>query len=198
MSALVILTNRIERSIKTILTREDVSEVTKREFTQLLEAEGTKNNDDPRCISFSCVQKLHQLVSNGRESPKLYLHELLEGAEIYHPPLKEPERNPELVARLGRLRAEQEDRQYRAMTRNVRIKTYGDSPLSQLGQEVRSFRQQMMGVVNVVLTIIGGFVFGYMAAAYQGQPMITRFTAGFALALIVAVADLYFFIKYEV
>lgn len=30
----------------------------------------------------------------------------------------------------------------------------------------------MMGIFNVVLTIGGGFVFGYMAALYQGQPII--------------------------
>eukprot|EP00057_Strongylocentrotus_purpuratus_P004358 XP_003728532.1 PREDICTED: transmembrane protein 199 [Strongylocentrotus purpuratus] len=131
-------------------------------------------------------------------SKPAYLHELLEGADVYHPPLREPERNPELVARLERLQAEQEDREYRRMTKNVKIKTYGESPLAQVGQEVRTFQVQMMGIFNVVLTIGGGFVFGYMAALYQDQPIIWRVTAGLILAFIVAVADLYFFIKHEV
>ncbi|XP_041455555.1 transmembrane protein 199-like [Lytechinus variegatus] len=197
-SALVLVTDRIERSIKSILIRDDVPEVTKREFKHVIETEGTEKNGEPRSISFSCVQQLHQLLSKGVNSKTLYLHELLEGADVYHPPLKQPERNPELVARLERLKAEQEDREYRRMTKNVKIRTYGESPLAQVGQEVRTFQVQMMGVLNVVLTIGGGFVFGYMAAAYQSQPVIWRVTAGLIVAFIVAVADLYFFIKHEV
>ncbi|XP_072163600.1 transmembrane protein 199-like [Diadema setosum] len=196
MSGLVILTERIRRSVETILTRDDVSEVTKREFRELLEAEDQKKDDKPRSIPFTCVRKVHELLSAG--SSGIYLHELLEGAEIYHPPLEPPKRNPELVARLERLKAEQEDKQYREMTKNVNVQTYGKSPLSQIGKDVRSFQAQMVGVVNMVLTIVGAFVFGYMAAWYRSQPVITCVSTGLALALVVAVADVYFFIKFEV
>lgn len=48
-----------------------------------------------------------------------YLHELLEGSRLILPKNELIERNPELEARCARLRREQENQTYQAMTKNV-------------------------------------------------------------------------------
>jgi hypothetical protein len=54
------------------------------------------------------------------ESPKVYLHELIKGCHVVLPsPPPDPPRNPELEARIVRLRKEQEQRQYNKMIQNV-------------------------------------------------------------------------------
>ena len=54
------------------------------------------------------------------ESPKVYLHELTKGCQVVMPsPPPDPPRNPELEARIVRLRKEQEQRQYNKMIQNV-------------------------------------------------------------------------------
>lgn len=142
-----------------------------------------------------------EIVQNAfkhRENKDLHLHEILEDSEVYFPPLKEPERNPELVARLERLKAEQENQRYREMTENVGSKPYGgDSLLSGVGREVRHVQAQLMGVFNVVLTVVGAFTFGFMASYYAGKSTAHCVIVGFAFGLVTAAADLYFFIKNE-
>lgn len=51
----------------------------------------------------------------------VYLHELLDISELILPRNEVVERNPVLEARIQRLQKEQEDREYRAMTRNVNM-----------------------------------------------------------------------------
>lgn len=53
----------------------------------------------------------------GVSSPRF--HELLAGCELVLPVPKLPPRNPELEARVQRLRKEQEDREYRKMVGNI-------------------------------------------------------------------------------
>ena len=49
----------------------------------------------------------------------MHFHELIENCEMILPEPKFPPRNPELEARIQRLRAEQAEREYRRMTENV-------------------------------------------------------------------------------
>ncbi|CAF1530211.1 unnamed protein product, partial [Adineta steineri] len=48
-----------------------------------------------------------------------YLHEILIGCDLFVPAYVEPERNPELNERVERLKAQQANREYDEMTKNV-------------------------------------------------------------------------------
>ncbi|KAM7069128.1 transmembrane protein 199 isoform 1-T1 [Molossus nigricans] len=97
-----------------------------------------KGGDHPsgpaRLVSFRLIRDLHQYLRE-REST-LYLHELLEGSEIYLPEVVKPPRNPELVARLEKIKIQLANEEYKRITRNV---TCQDSRhggiLSDLGKE---------------------------------------------------------------
>lgn len=58
-------------------------------------------------------------VNKEMEAPELYLHELLDCSAFLLPKNEIIPRNPVLAARIERLKKEQEERDYKAMTRNI-------------------------------------------------------------------------------
>lgn len=82
-------------------------------FPENLEREIMKNHDDAR-LTVSDVKWLKHNIEL-----ELPLHELLTKWDIEVPEPPVIPRNPELEARIQRLKVEQEERDYRSMTRNV-------------------------------------------------------------------------------
>lgn len=72
-------------------------------------------------LSLNDLKWLSSILAKQRDSGDCseYLHELLEGAKLILPQNEIIVRNPVLEARCQRLRREQEDRKYHAMTKNV-------------------------------------------------------------------------------
>ncbi|XP_077824974.1 vacuolar ATPase assembly protein VMA12 isoform X2 [Macaca mulatta] len=95
---------------------------------------GDSSSGPQRLVSFRLIRDLHHHLRE-RDS-KLYLHELLEGSEIYLPEVVKPPRNPELVARLEKIKIQLANEEYKRITRNV---TCQDSrhggTLSDLGKQ---------------------------------------------------------------
>lgn len=69
------------------------------------------------------LQDLHWIyghINKNKDSKnKVYLHELIEGSEIILPKNQEIPRNPELENRCKKLRAQQQNKDYHDMTKNV-------------------------------------------------------------------------------
>lgn len=72
-----------------------------------------------KLIKTSDILSKERTALTENKNKVVYLHELIEGCELVLPQNQVIERNPVLAARIKRLRKEQEDREYRAMTRNV-------------------------------------------------------------------------------
>ncbi|XP_027003712.1 transmembrane protein 199 isoform X2 [Tachysurus fulvidraco] len=68
-------------------------------------------------ISFKTVRKLQKLLQ--QNGYPVYLHELLEDSMLYLPKVEPPPRNPQLVARLEKIKAKLANEEYRRITRNV-------------------------------------------------------------------------------
>ncbi|XP_014414942.1 transmembrane protein 199 isoform X3 [Camelus ferus] len=118
-----------------------------------------------RLISFHLIRDLHQYLRE-RDST-LYLHELLEGSEIYFPEVVKPPRNPELVARLEKIKIQLANEEYERITRNV---TCQDSrhcgTLSDLGKQVRSVKALVITIFNFIVTVAAAFVCTYLGSQY--------------------------------
>ncbi|EFO26480.1 hypothetical protein LOAG_01996 [Loa loa] len=118
-----------------------------------------------------------------------------------HVPVIERKVNPEYEARVERLRREQEDREYREMVRSVDPnQIYGhENLLHGFGEEMKAVNKQLMVIFNTLLTVAGGFSFGYFGIdyVYPGlhQNMAFRIALGLAIAIVVFFADLYFIVK---
>ncbi|XP_028563821.2 vacuolar ATPase assembly protein VMA12 isoform X1 [Podarcis muralis] len=97
------------------------------------ELEAALAEEEPR-VSFHFVRKLHRALREA--GSQVYLHELLEGSEIFLPEEKKPPRNPELVARLEKIKAQLANEEYKKITRNINcqeLNRYGT--LADLGRQ---------------------------------------------------------------
>ncbi|XP_059484679.1 uncharacterized protein LOC132202046 [Neocloeon triangulifer] len=119
------------------------------------------------------------------------------GLEIVLPTLEQVPRDPVLEARCRRLKAQQEDRQYKAMTKSVdatRFKFQEES----IGSQLKEMNRQLIGVGQLILSVAAGFAFGFIGLELiiGEMEMGFRFLCGTLCALVIAVAELYFLIKH--
>ncbi|XP_063237157.1 transmembrane protein 199 [Bacillus rossius redtenbacheri] len=130
--------------------------------------------------------------------PDVHVHELLRGCEVCLPGLQVPQRDPQLEARVLRLRAEQAAREYRAMTRNVDSagphQYHRDDSLA---YQMKQINRQLIAVFQFVVSVAAGFAFGFVGV----ELMVGQLEFGFRLllgvmcALVIALAEMYFLAK---
>ncbi|CAF1294216.1 unnamed protein product [Rotaria magnacalcarata] len=127
-----------------------------------------------------------------------YLHEILAGSDLFVPAYIEPERNPELNARVEKLKAQQANREYDEMTKNVNFnRIYASKSNETFMPDMKSVQGQLITIANVFLTIGGAFVFGYKSVEYSTgtNNFVLQISFGLLCAFVVAVADIYFLLK---
>ncbi|VIO88626.1 Uncharacterized protein BM_BM3225 [Brugia malayi] len=118
-----------------------------------------------------------------------------------HVPVIEKKVDPEYEARLEKLRREEEDREYRKMTRSVDPnQIYGrENLLHGFAEEMKAVNKQLMVILNTLLTVAGGFSFGYFGIGYAYPNLhlnvAFRVALGLVIATVVFFADLYFIVK---
>ncbi|XP_018334840.1 transmembrane protein 199 [Agrilus planipennis] len=129
-------------------------------------------------------------------SDKMYFHELFEGSEILLPENEEIPRNKELEKRCQKLREQQENKEYKNITKDV------DSirrklPEDTISYQLKQLNKQLIAVFQFVLSVAAGFAFGFI-----GIELIVgnldfgfRLLLGIMCALIIALAELYFLAK---
>ncbi|XP_078598302.1 vacuolar ATPase assembly protein VMA12-like isoform X1 [Branchiostoma floridae x Branchiostoma japonicum] len=197
--AAVVCTDRILEAIDAVLSKPDLPGDLQKELGRYKDSH---SSDKPGNIPFQTVQKLQERLEDGEK--KQYLHELLEGSDVFFPPVETPPRNPELVARLERLKREQENRQYAQMTRDMGKKP-GQGALSDFGSEEdgdddnvspKEVKVYLMALINFMVSVAAAFTFGYVGSEYAfGASVTLRVMTGIILATMVAMADIYFMAK---
>lgn len=147
-----------------------------------------------------------------------YLHELLGGSKLVLPQNEIVERNPELEARCQRLRREQDERNYKSMTKNVdcsRTHAPDDTISYQSGWinwsspyrfaswifwisfSVKQINRQLIAVMQFICSVLAGFAFGFVGIdlTIGNLDFGFRLLLGIICALIVALAEIYFLAK---
>ncbi|ELV12086.1 Transmembrane protein 199 [Tupaia chinensis] len=160
-------------------------------------------NGPRRLVSFRLIRDLHQHLRD-RDST-LYLHELLEGSEIYLPEVVKPPRNPELVARLEKIKIQLANEEYKRITRNVTCQDPRHSgTLSDLGKQVffpgvlskvRSVKALVVTIFNFIVTVVAAFVCTYLGSQYVFTEMASRVLAALIVASVVGLAELYVMVR---
>ncbi|XP_012503740.1 PREDICTED: transmembrane protein 199 [Propithecus coquereli] len=154
----------------------------------------SSSSGSQRLVSFRLIRDLHQHLRE-RDST-LYLHELLEGSEIYFPEVVKPPRNPELVARLEKIKIQLANEEYKRITRNV---TCQDSrhggTLSDLGKQVRSVKALVITIFNFIVTVAAAFVCTYLGSQYIFAEMAPRVLAALIVASVVGLAELFVMVR---
>ncbi|KAM6048778.1 transmembrane protein 199 isoform 1-T1 [Theristicus caerulescens] len=114
-------------------------------------------------VPFGLLRSLHAALREAG-SP-LHLHELLEGSEIHLPEVPVPPRNPELVARLERIKAKLANEEYRRMTRNITGQETNGT-LAEFGRQVRSVKAVVITIFNFIVTVVAAFACTYLGSQY--------------------------------
>lgn len=126
---------------------------------------------------------------------KKKLFKALEESEISLPSPVYAERNAELEARCKKLRFQQEDREYRRLTKNVRNHmTNDDLPISMQMKELNAI---LITLVQFVVSVGCAFTFGFLVPYlwYGNQNTGTKILCGTVCGIIVGIADMYFVIR---
>ncbi|ESO87923.1 hypothetical protein LOTGIDRAFT_98317, partial [Lottia gigantea] len=131
--------------------------------------------------------------SNGDD---VYLHEMISDSDIFLPSPPPPVRNPELQARIDKLKLQQANKEYKEMTKNVDLtqKYHADK----FGDDIKALNRHLIAVFNFIVTVGGAFAFGYKSVEYSvGSSLPLQMMSGLIFATVVFFADLYFLIKYH-
>lgn len=188
----------IGRMVKTI-TKHQECDGSSVEFMNAKEDnQQDTNTEDATLLSLADIKWLYGTLKQLRQTDQAvpYLHALLRGCELKLPQNPIQERNPELEARCQRLRKEQEDREYHRMTKNVdSIRKH--MPEETLSYQMKQINRHLIAVAQFLFSVAAGFAFGFVGIELLiGQlDFGFRLLLGIIIALIIALAEIYFLAK---
>uniref|UniRef100_A0A8C1YWU8 Transmembrane protein 199 n=1 Tax=Cyprinus carpio TaxID=7962 RepID=A0A8C1YWU8_CYPCA len=177
---------RFQEKARGLLERESaLSEELKEELKALT---------DQSIIPFKTVRKLHKLLQeNGHP---LYLHELFEDSTLHIPEVITPPRNPQLVARLEKIKAKLANEEYKRITRNVNPQEMNHhGALADFGRQVRSVKAVVVTVFNFLVTVVAAFACSYLGSQYIFTETTARVIAAVIAASVVGLAELYVLVR---
>lgn len=156
--------------------------------------EELENLKDESIIPFKTVRKLHKLLQ--ADGHPVYLHELFHDSTLYLPEVITPPRNPELVARLEKIKAKLANEEYKRITRNVNPQEVGHhGTLADFGHQVRSVKAVVVTVFNFLVTVIAAFACSYLGSQYIFTETTARVLAAVIAASVVGLAELYVLVR---
>ncbi|KAJ1186332.1 hypothetical protein NDU88_003114 [Pleurodeles waltl] len=158
------------------------------------EIEEALSGDRLGLVSFRALRELRKTLQDSG-SP-VYLHELLEDSQIHLPEVEKPLRNPELVARLEKIKANLANEEYKKMTRNINNKELSrHGTLADLGRQVRSVKAVVVTIFNFMITLAATFACTYLGSQYIFTDSAARVLLAVIAASIVGLAELYVLVR---
>ncbi|XP_030237497.1 transmembrane protein 199 [Gadus morhua] len=158
------------------------------------ELKGLVEKRDQDRISFATLRKLKNcLRDNGHP---FYLYQLLETSLPYLPEVVKHPRNPELVARLEKIKAKLANEEYHRITRNVNTQEINrNGTLADFGMQVRSAKAAVVTVLNFLVTVAATFACSYMGSQYIFTETSARVIAAVIATSVVGLAELYVLVR---
>ncbi|KAJ8280780.1 hypothetical protein GJAV_G00058900 [Gymnothorax javanicus] len=150
--------------------------------------------DEPSILSFRTARRLQKYLQ--KSGYPVYLHELLEDSTLYLPPVEKPPRNPQLVARLERIKAKLANEEYRRITRNVNTQEMNrHGTLADFGRQVRSVKATVVTIFNFLVTVAAAFACSYIGSQYLFTEVTARVISAVIVASVVGLAELYILVR---
>ncbi|XP_068601988.1 transmembrane protein 199 [Brachionichthys hirsutus] len=158
------------------------------------ELEGIVETPGLEVVSFSTVRKLKRCLQD--KGHPFYLHEMLEDSSLHLPEAAKPPRNPELVARLEKIKAKLANEEYNRITRNVNVQEISrNGTLLDIGLEVRSVKAVVVTIFNFLITVVAAFACSYMGSQYLFADTAARVISAVIAASVVGLAELYVLVR---
>lgn len=193
----IILSADIKKFLSNLLKHGSISRTLKTKIRIAL----TSNSETEHSIPYEVLTDAHDFYTEFTlttgNSDYVEIRNLVKTSKVFNETIPEPVRSPELVKRLTKLKAEQEQREYNQMVKNV--KTNKMTLGQEVGQAVRTTGQQAMSVVNFVLSVVATFAFAFVASQYAfSEDLGLRLIFSIVLATAVALAELFFMARIEI
>lgn len=158
------------------------------------ELEEVLEKPEPTILPFSTARKIKKYLQD--KGHPFYLHELLEDSSLHLPEILKPPRNPDLVARLEKIKAKLANEEYKRITRNVNTQEINrHGVLSDFRQQVRSVKAVVVTIFNFLVTIVAAFACSYMGSQYLFTETATRVISAVIAASVVGLAELYVLVR---
>lgn len=190
MASAFVVGDKFRNKVTELLGRTDASlpQRLREELEEVLE------KPEPKTLPFKTARALKKyLQDNGHP---FYLHELLEDSSLHLPEVIKPPRNPELVARLEKIKAKLANEEYNRITRNVNTQEINrNGTLAEFGMQVRSVKAVMVTIFNFLVTVIATFACSYMGSQYLFTDTAARVIAAVIAASVVGLAELYVLVR---
>ncbi|XP_062409243.1 transmembrane protein 199 [Sardina pilchardus] len=189
MASSFVVGDKFREKVKELLdTEPSVPGDLLEELEPILDGEGESS------IRFKTVRKLNTYLQNNGHP--VYLHELLEDSILFLPEYKKPPRNPELVARLEKIKAKLANEEYNRMTRNVNTQEISrHGTLADFGKQVRSAKTAVLTVFNFLVTVVAAFACAYIGSQYIFTETAARVISAVIAASVVGLAELYVLVR---
>ncbi|CAL4061372.1 unnamed protein product [Meganyctiphanes norvegica] len=122
------------------------------------------------------------------------IHEMIAESCINLPKYEPPPRSPELEARVQQLRKDQENKEYREMTKTL-CGEPSSAGIADVRKDLRSLNRQLVTGAQYILSIVGTFFAIFIGSGLAIPDYGTRVLLAVIVALVVALAELYFLIR---
>ncbi|XP_062125385.1 transmembrane protein 199 [Drosophila sulfurigaster albostrigata] len=181
----------------------NVPDLTATEESEQEEEQEELEDEKPQPVdgSYLYLTDLHWLHDvmiklRAKDITNVFLHELIESCELILPENEFKPRNPELEARCQRLREQQQNREYQKMTKNVDA-TLQHYPEDTIAYQLKSINKQIIAVAQFIFSVAAGFTFGFFGVNLMVGPLPFgfRILLGVIVALVIALAEMYFLAK---
>lgn len=151
-------------------------------------------------LNLNDLQWLNEILKGNRKtqesSSKKYLHELLAGCSLVLPKNEMQERNPVLESRCQKLREQQDQYLYNKMTKGVDMQRRL-MPEDTISYQIKQINKQLIAVAQFIFSVAAGFAFGFIGIELLIGDLDFgfRLLLGIIIALIIAIAEIYFLAK---
>ncbi|XP_026168980.1 transmembrane protein 199 [Mastacembelus armatus] len=190
MASAFIIGNKFRQKVMDLLgtTESSLPQTLREELEEII------GKPEPTTLPFSTARKLKKYMQD--EGHPFYLHELLDESSLYLPEVVKPPRNPELVARLEKIKAKLANEEYNRITRNVNTQEINrNGTLADFGREVRSMKAVVVTIFNFLVTVVAAFACSYMGSQYLFAETATRVISAVIAASVVGLAELYVLVR---
>lgn len=190
MASSFVVGDKFRKRVTELLEKTDssVPQELREELELLLE------KSEPTILPFRVARKLKKYLQDSGNP--FYLHELLEDSSLHLPEVVKPPRNPELVARLEKIKAKLANEEYNRITRNVNTQQMNrNGTLADFGRQVRSVKAAVVTLFNFLVTVAATFACSYMGSQYLFTETAARVITAVIAASVVGLAELYVLVR---
>ncbi|KAL0083017.1 endoplasmic reticulum-based factor for assembly of V-ATPase-domain-containing protein [Phycomyces blakesleeanus] len=187
------LTTRIQDALRLALADPSFNIRSKEEAKSAVDA----SLDVTMGISFTLLQELAQFLSHTKDSNgRIWLHELIQGAGVYHEPKPVEPKDLVFQAYLEQLRKDQAEREYARMVSSVVTSEQDKNMFRIRPDELKEVKGHVTTIVNIAFSMVAVYVAVFVASKTMTEDLGVRVLLSFAGAIGIGAVETILYVRY--